>query len=623
MHRRYVLNIFLCAVLASSVLADQVLIEDFETGVGEWETLDGLAAQGEPASLCNIYPVARPAPQEGGRQSALVEFLEGNETWALVRCAVKGAAWVQNNCNQLSLWMKGDGTPQKLTVVLKVFPPDKSTATEYKQTLTVKSTQWQRFSLRFFGFVDDSGKSLTSTELPWVRYLELARYGSWPASRFYVDQIVAEPTQTAGLAPSPPTETSVVIDFSMTQARLLGQIGVQLDPAAAALIDEGGPAEERLGEYLANIGPCVVLVRLNNYFNSEQKCYDVDRLTGHLDWIERHNARWMLSCRPPAAAIDDAGQETELWDIFYKTCIEVAESRTGAPTSHYYELFPEPLESGQYANIEAALEAYNTLATDLKQADPGPYAYVGGMGFASADRRHISEFVKAARWLDFLSYHFFSGHTAELSDEEALASARTGEAFDLSHQVSFPEVRALVARLRPELRNLFITDLWMGTAAVYPRGDSPRDYFAAAWLATVTLVAAPTHNKVICHSLCGEHTGLLDPQGHKTALYHAAWLLRHWAPAGAELCHYSNPLPEVLAAGIRTKTSNTAVIAYGGEGPRKVHVQARGEINVARLRVRKLDPSSPDIQVADRPAANEAEVTFTGPGVAVVQFIPW
>jgi len=620
MYRGYALAIFIWAVVVSWAWADPVVVEDFETGVGGWEAADSTVPAGQPAALCSIYPVAQPAPREGGRQSALIEFLPGHDAWAAIEREVDGPLWAQNQCSQLSFWVKGDGSPQKLTVELKAFPLDEPRGRDYAQTLTAESSEWQRFSLRFFGFRTNSGEALNNSQLPWVRSLRLTRTGSWQAGCFYIDEIVAEPAPLP-FPPSGPAETVVSINFALTQTRLLAQLGARLDKTAAALIDEMDPATQRLGRYLQELGPCVVAVRLSSYFDRERREYELVRLFGHLDWLEAHGARWMLTLSPPATE-EDTDAKAELFDIFRETCIGIAGVRYGAPTSHYYELFEEPIASEYFEDMAVAVAAYNELAAAIKQADPGPYAYVGGMGFASAWDDHIEELLKEAETLDFLSYHFFSGHTGALMDTEALESAFVGQALDLPHQASFPEVRSMASRLQPALESIFISDLWLDSTVPYPKGSSPRDYFAAAWLTTVALVAAPTQDKLICHALCGERVGLLDEEVNPSVLYHAAWLLRHWAPRGAVLCHYSNPSPEVLAAGIRTPTANNIIIAYGGDGPCQLQVNARGLTGRHMVRLRKLDPASAELQYADLPMGLEAEVSMEGPGVALVQFIP-
>jgi hypothetical protein len=311
----------------------------------------------------------------------------------------------------------------------------------------------------------------------------------------------------------------------------------------------------------------------------------------------------------------------QLYEAFLEAATGVASLKASSENSHYYELFEEPLAGHRFTTLEDALAAYNELAKTIKRADPGAHAHMGGMGFASASGDALKQLLAGGTTLDFLSYHFFAGHRGDLSDAEALESGFAGQSADLPNQLSLGGVRALVKSVRPKLPEVFVTDLWLNSAADFSQGSSPRQYYAAAWLGTAAIVAAPSQNKLFVRDLCAAHTGLFDTQAQLTPLYHAAWMLSNWMPRQAVMTPYVRPSAEVLACGVRTSSAYNVIIAYAGAGPGKLQIKPKGLTGTFSVRLRKLDPSFGDVQMIDLPSSLAPLVEMQGPGLAVVQFI--
>ena len=121
-----------------------VLIDDFEEGVGAWTTNDAIVAGRDPAKLCGIYTTSNSAADRG-EQAAMVEFLEGESTWASVTISIDGQNWAQHNCTALSMWLRGDGSDSQVNVVLRVsYDRADNPDVAYSQPVSLRNTQWQK-----------------------------------------------------------------------------------------------------------------------------------------------------------------------------------------------------------------------------------------------------------------------------------------------------------------------------------------------------------------------------------------------------------------------------------------------------------------------------------------------
>ncbi len=606
--------ILVAAAVGMLPASQAVLIEDFETGAGAWMTNDGGVAGAKPAKLCGIYTTSDSAPG-GGQQAGMIEFLEGKSTWASVTIDINGQTWAQNNCTELSMWLRGDGSDSEVSVVLRAFynrPHNPDVA--YSQPVSLRGTQWRKLGLRFLGFKDKDGQTLTRDDLLHLTLLQFVKAGSWEPCRFYVDELRAE--SKAG--PIVSQQEVLELDFRRWSGAVRTQIGCNFGAAGAA-IEASLEAQDTVGSVIRGLAPCVVRFVLDDYLRRDQEQYDIIRLNQHVNFIQRQGAKALICLHsPPTRPGDEAQKGQGLRQVFRATVRRLVTLRAGEPWGRYYELLSQPLLQPDLVTTYDVINAYNLLADQIIQADPD--AWIGGPGLASPWEEHLSGFVGGANRLDFLSYHFWGAHTPVADAAQLLSAARTGQSPDLPGQLSFEVAGAQARWQRRPPPEVFATQTGLNSATP-SAGQPTSEYFTGSWLAMAALAAAPYIDKLLYTPLSGDKVGFVDEEGQASAVYQAAWLVRTYMPRGSKLCHWLYPDDETIVAAIRTATANNVVIAYGGEGQRVFAIKVKQAGKLALARARKVDPSAQQIQFLDLPLATQQTIELAGPGVAVVQFI--
>ncbi|MGC9316614.1 MAG: hypothetical protein ACP5KN_01090 [Armatimonadota bacterium] len=609
----------LTALTAGSADAAAIVVEDFERGVGDWRTNDQEAAGERPSDICHIYTVLREL-QAGTQQAALVEFAAARETWASVSLPISGALWAREGVGQISMLLKGDGSENTVDLTLRCLLGEQRRDVSYVYSLPLSTTQWQRRAVRLFAFRDADGNPPDAEAIRNAYLLQFVKTGSWPALSFRIDEIIAEPIP--GVEPPEATGAeplSVRVDFSKTVAPVLGQLGVNLGPELEPILDEPAAAAA-LSRGLQELTPCVVRLRLADFYDRRDADYDLIDLNRAISWITEAGAR-PLVCLSPAQLppTDDAEAR---WDPdFAEVALKVVALRRGGQHLRYYELFDAPLLSGQFESVTELVAAYNDLAGRVLAADPE--ARVGGPGLSSAWDSRLREFLEGADTLHFLSLHFYGAHTAVAEEDDLFHAAVSGTTSDLPNQLTLAQVRELARELRRPTPDLFVTEMAMNSART-PDGEAADERvhrpFGAAWTAATVLASAPSVDKLLHYRLFGAGWGLMDRRGEHDAPWVAAWLLRTYAPRGASLCQLQRPADDLLVAAVWTPTARNVFLVYAGHGPRSVVIDAWGVGHPVLVRERRLT-STGALSMSDLPRSAAQSVEFDGPGLSVIQFV--
>ena len=586
-------------------------LEDFEAGVGAWTTSDGTVTGEGPARLCGIYTTGQSAPG-GGQQAGMIEFLAGKDTWASVTIPIDGQQWLQNHCNRLALWLRGDSSDSRVDVVLRTSPDQPpNTAGAYRQSISLANEKWQKLGLRFLGFTDKDGYPLTQENIQHLTLLQFVKTGSWQPCRFYVDELRADFE-----APAVSESGILEVDFGRSSGTVRIQLGCDFG-AADNLTTASRARQDSLGKVIGGLAPCVVRLRLDDYLHRDSEQYDLARLNQHVNFVRHQGARALICLSAPRQRPGEEAETAQrLQQLFETTVSHLLGERAGASGGGYYELLDEPLLRPGLTTGSELARAYNSLAK--QPGAPDPQTWLGGPGVAAPWGEHLYAFVQEAKHLGFLSYHFWGAHTPVVATSQLLAAARTGQAPDLPDQLSFAAVKALTKGRRAEI---FITQAGVNSVAV--SGEQlPSEHFTGSWLAMTALSAAPYVDKLLYAPLVGDQAGFMNTQGRPQAAYWSAWLLRTYMPRGSRLCHWLYPDIETVVGTIRTATANNVVLAYGGEAPRAFTIRAQGTGPLKLVRARKVDAAAQGIQLLDLPLSTEQIVELAGPGVMIVQFIP-
>ncbi|MGD9495858.1 MAG: hypothetical protein AB7Y46_06080 [Armatimonadota bacterium] len=600
--------------------AVSILLDDFESGVGAWRTNDEQAAGARPSEIASIYTVGR-RTDVGAQQAALIEFEAAEGTWASVSLPIDGATWAHVGVGQIAMWVRGDGSDNSVDLTLRTRIGEERRDASYLYRLSLRSREWERRAIRLFAFKDAQGNALDAEGIRNLYLLQFVKTGSWPTLGLYVDEIVAEPIPGAPGPLQPPSEQalSVRVDFGHTIAPVLAQVGVNLGGDAGPVLDTTA-ASAALGRLLRDLTPCVMRLRLADFWDARMGDYDLVRLSRAIAWAEEHGAR-ALVCLSPARVPGGAGGQMQ-WDPeLASVAARLAAMRRGGSQLRYYELFDSPLLTGQFADVSGLTAAYNALAARVLAADPE--ARVGGPGFASAWDANVRAFLEGANTLHFLSLHLYGAHNLAASDQELFESACASVTSDLPNQLSLQQVRHLAQALRRPVPELFVTVLALNSAR-RPGGEAADERiltpFGGAWTAAAVLSASAWADKLLHFKLCGDGWGMADEGGTASEPYTAAWLVRTYAPRGSTLSQLLRPADDLLVAAVWTPTARNLFVVYAGHAPRSVAIDAWGIGSPVLVRERRLT-SQGELVMSNLPNTAAQSVEFDGPGVSVIQFV--
>lgn len=611
--QRWIILAAVLAVATASVRGDEITtIDSFEEGVGAWRVTDGETPAGHAARLAGIYAV-KPAAPGGGQQAALVEFLAARNSWARVAIEVNGQSWHDKGHDRLAFHLKGDGSTEKVRTALFVHPPGAEQPVSYSSEIDISDTEWTRVTIRFFGFTDDFGRPLPVEQVRYIKALVFEKTGTWSACSFNIDMLQA----ITGHDPPPPEAfiPTVGVDFNKNVAPMLVQPGFTAGFGTLKLIDNPALADEA-ANLARQLAPCVGRIPLGGFRNPQTGHYDIAGVLRLTEWLGAAGIRPMVTLTPPGVSSSPRARTQ-----FLEAALMLAELRRSEPV-RYYELFSQPMQKEEFASIAEFNKAYNGLAEEILQRDP--QALIGGPGFASAWRGHLEGFVPTATPLTFLSYHLYGAHNPVASDHSLAIAAPTGVTSDLPEQITPQQVLRL-ARSNPRRPEVFVTEAALNSALT-PDGQSadPRTNGmpGAAWFAATAMAHGPFTDKLLYADFFGRGRGMVDENGKPTPVFHAAWLMKTYAPRGSTITGTVRPTPMTIVMAAATRTARNVLIAHCGTEPITLSLQAAGVGELKGVRERRLDGSTPDIQFIDLKKETMQKVELTGPTVTVIQFIP-
>lgn len=604
----------------------QIALETFEHGVGAWVVADDLAPRGG-AKKCSITVSPEGAPN-GGRRSARIEFSAGSG-WASVSMAVDGRTWATEGFSALALWIRGDGQGEPVRINLHVQRPDGEG--DYWQLVKLSGTAWERYNLRSFGFTNGQGKALPSADIPYIRRLEFVRNGAWKSFSFGVDEIalVSQAAAPVITRPEPPPvrpvgrSVSVGPDFGQLGTPALAQFGLNLGHPPTIIDGDQTVADWAQG-YASDLGPTVVRLRLDDYYDARREKYDLELMDKHLAWIAAAGCKAMICFSPPVVPSSDAAAKQRIFAHFVTTLTDIARRGAQAKVRRYYEIFNEPLVSGTFRDVAHVVVAYNKVAELIAHEDP--QAVIGGPGFAAAFDDQIREFLKSAERLDFLSFHLYGTHNILTTADDLFAAAAEMRAGDLPSQLTLREVRRLARQLRPSrVPEIYVTEFGMNSsrdARGACRDERTPTAFGAAWVTAAVLCASPYVDKLLYYRLGPGGWGMVTEAGQPDPVAWAAWLLRSYAPRGAQWLQQVRADDQTLVFALKTKTAYNVLVAYGGADVLELKLSPRGLPPLSQVRDRRITAADAGWKGVVLPTSPVQTEFLDGAGVLVVQYIP-
>lgn len=622
--------------------ARRVVVEDFEHGTGHWVSSDDQSPAG-PAKRCSLEAVTDAAPG-GGKHAGRAVFARAASGWASLTVPVDGRKWAETGCNALSLWLRGDGSGQRVRIGLTVRQGNPEREQVYSQAIKLDGTAWEGVSLRLFGFCAPDQTPLAARDVQHIRALSISKNGTWEAFRFRMDSIQAE-VEPGGMkvpAPDPPDASPVSIslppspdsggvgrviplgpDFGRTPIPQKAQLGFSLGPLPTVLDRDDPDAAGWAFAAVSDMAPCVVRLELGSYYDARAGLYLIDTLVEHYRWVLRSNARPLVCLDAPVTVPGaDENQRARRYAEYVVAVTEVVRRCRGQAGSRVYEVFANPLRPGGFDDVGHLVSAYNKITALVLQGDPG--ARVGGPGLSAAWDDQVAPFLKGARRLDFLSFRFHGTHTLTSDTDDVFGAALTTRAADLPRQLSFRQVAQLARTVRRQAVELYVTDC--APSSSHDTEGNARDErvqtgLGAAWLTASLLTGGVYVDKVVCTRLWGGGWGMLSESGTPGAPYWAAWLMRMSAPRGARRLDLLQPDGLTVAGAFQTAGSSNVVIAYGGSEPVRFQIAPKRMPAFGQVRYRLVSDAQSEWEGGDLPVAELQVVSLSGPGVVVVEYL--
>lgn len=634
---RAVVGLLLCATALLFFTAPRadtptaILLDDFEDGVGAWRTNDStLLGEQRAARYSGVYPTAD-TPPGGGAQAAMIDFPPAKNAWASISLPVDGKLWAAHDIGVVSMWVKGTDAGNEVLVTLRVNAPTADGRTEdrsYYQVLRPDGKAWQRVTLRLFGFRDQEGQSLPPDLRSAIYLLQFVKTGSWERVRMYVDTIEARPSDYPAApgsttTPKQPADANLItIDMSRDIGRCLAQVGFNLGAGSVAT-GSNRKLSETVSKLAADLAPCVGRLRVAHCFVPRTSSYDITSLNAAVNWLISAGVKPLLCFGVPSAPANPAGPSAER--LLYQAAVDIADLRRGAQLSPYYELFEDPITRPDsitpgFERVRDLVTAYNGLAAGIAHADPT--ARTGGAGFRGADEWAIREFAAGADPLAFVSYRLVYHGPMRPGDkrmETDILRGFSGGEYDWTYEQAAQYLDEVTAQ--PEL---FITD-WGVRREPETNRQANLDNSAgeAVFLATSALAACRHVDKLLWTDLVDDSSGLIDVHGRPRPAYWAAWLLCKYAPRGSTCSTLVDYRSRLLIAGIRTRSSANIFVVNRTPWPMSVTLRATGVGTQATVREHKLDIMEANaVRHRNLSLSTTQNVSLTGPGVTVVQFIP-
>jgi hypothetical protein len=413
-----------------------LVVSDFENGLGGWVTNDAVKYSGKTEDTPLVSVVATDVAHSG-RGGLEIRFHPG-EGWAnaYVNVAQAGERWAAEGVDELSLWLKGDGSEKQVKIDLQAWTDDLK-PTFFGVPVSLKETEWHELVLPLAELqasnpdhplrlealislqVDGSGEIGPATL--WVDDItarnargEGARFASGPLD----NRIAALPAVTAmprlGTWGFPPLN-----ETALTQCRLIGLgFGSQGEGRLRQqqLFLEGvasnqAPGRPQPGEALAGLG--LTDEDFDQDAQGRRTGEGVESAVFLPEVVDRY-CRWISE---RVAARRDAR-----W---------VSSFMLSSPISMYGEVHYSASSGGQYATFSRPAKA--NFRTWLKREygdDLGALSQAWGRQFGAWDEVPPPEGPHAGpegidtrtEWSDFM--HWYNGWLEEVTRRELVAARR-------------------------------------------------------------------------------------------------------------------------------------------------------------------------------------------------------
>ena len=610
------------ALLAPSVAFAQtqtLVVDDFEGDLASWTRNDK-----NKVGLSDIVKTA-PGAAAGSKNSALITFKTGQNSWASVSRAVDGAAWARSNAGRLSFWLNGSGDEKGVTLQLRGKVEQADVVYSLPQDVRLNVTNWRQVVIPLSQFKGSKGETLGGANLRGVYLLQFSQAGNWNSRFFGIDDIAvsalpvaARPTPTPRpTATAAPAATNSVagavagnsIAVNADFKRSIGTIRAAVNPTITVPFAEGA-------------APALENASFRSYtFNSLRPRFARIEASGFVDLTDSSKptfsyARLLAAARrvraaraEPVVALPnsrDWGLSPSGYASFVAGAVRALNAAKG-PAVRYYDL----QTWSDDISPSAALAFYNAGFGAAKGVLRG--AIVGGYGAPAGDATSQNALLNGARGLDFLGVSFYGALRGAPSNEAMFEAARTISGLKTA--------AGLLDKSRFRRAALFVTSANV-SGARNPGDFVPSDIrtiepFAGAWWSQFMISSSRLADQVFHSDSVNAEWGFLDKDARAYPAFYAAYHWNTYFPSGSTRVFAQSANPAIAVAACNTATAHNLLLINTSNAEQTAQISIRGfpVLRTARARfLGEMDSTvlktSPFQTIKLRPF-----------GVAVVQFI--
>lgn len=602
---------------------ERIVLDDFESGASRWIANDINKQEGHgQVLLCEMQATKPGAPEGTKAQGATLTFKRAADSWASVSLPVDGVRWKEKSVRQIAFWMKGDGSPSEIDLMLRSVS---GTGEERKFSACVPlaDTKWHKVVLPLSDFTFQGINA--SQRVAEIYLLQFVKRGTWTSLFFTIDDLVA-----AGgpAAPPPPKPEPSPSRTSSSEAVATAQFDSPSDSIVRTALGANiGPnfdlfvQNEQFRKSVQVLGIRYIRIKASQAVVMQKKdglpVYDFSRLPALIQAI-RSIAAEPLICidRNPDWKLTD----TQLL-AYCGQLIRAVNGSVRKPVT-LWEMLDKPTFGASAMVVEESVSLYNRMRAAALSAGKG--LTIGGVGLPSPWQPHLEVVMERAAGLEFLSHQLYGTHNNSTSDEDLMHAARKGISVDLPNQIGPEELRSQLAANGFSKTPIYITEAAPNSAQSETAASADKRLItslAAAWYATLLATCAPCTDAVFPVELTGPSWGLLDSRGRAFPSYYGLWMFTTYFPPGTTLIPTAASNDAVVVLAGKTRTAANVLLVNTGDRSVVCQVNADGLDTVSKVRIRLLESKSPGMQFNELSAKPNQRVALKGYSIAVLQFI--
>jgi len=606
-----------CFFLATTAHSqEKIVLDDFESGVGNWSINDQTKTATSPATLIEVIPTAGTDLVSGSR-GGLFAFKAAQSSWASASLRVDGASWAKIGARQLTFFLNAGGNANGVEIIIRKTGKGMDEVFRLPWPVRLDVKKWRKVAIPLSDFKSDKDKAALPSRLNGVYLLQFVMRGSWDARFLTVDQLQVEGTGEAleGSTPSaqptpPPAPTSPVTTINVDYLRTAGRIRAAANVTIGANADANSPllTSKEFRSALRELKPRIIRLQagqLSQLLDSSRPAFDFVRLKEAVMQARALGAEPLVVINnPPEWTLD-----SKAYASFAAQTARAVNDKNAGPVRAF------ELATGEGNLSDGEVVTYYNAARNALRKINRNYR-IGGVSCSSGKTGTLRAILKSAGGLDFLTVQDFGTMTGKPADDALLKSAR-----------ETTRLRAVASMLdKSRWKNAALYSIANLNAARSGEGDLPADervvqMISSAWWAEYLANASRVADQVFHSNGSIPEWGLLDDASRAYPAYYAMWLWNTFVPSGSTRVKTEVSNGDILTLATNTKTAHNLLLINTTAEDKTAQIGIRGFPVLREARIRLYDDARSQPALTALPKSPYQTIKLAPYAVAIVQFI--